>query len=87
MNVETDKELETTLADADADKSDLQQAVIVRIMKTRKQITHTDLVTELVNQLKGRFQPQIGKIKDCISCLIEKEYIRREGPFTYSYLA
>lgn len=79
--------MEAAIADADADKEFLMQAVIVRIMKMRKKITHTELVIEFVRQLHTRFKPNIGKIKECISTLIDKEYIKREEGCSYSYLA
>ena len=65
------------------------QAAIVRIMKTRKTISHSDLITEVVNQLIPRFTPQPKIIKQQIEILIERDYLERsEGkPDYYDYIS
>jgi hypothetical protein len=47
------------------------KACIVRIMKSRKQMTHNDLVNEVTRQLASRFQPNPLGIKKRIEGLIE----------------
>lgn len=47
------------------------QACIVRIMKNRKHMIHTELVNEVTRQLSSRFQPNPLNIKKRIEGLIE----------------
>lgn len=62
-------------------------AAIVRIMKTRKTLSHTLLVTELYNQLKFPVKPT--DLKKRIESLIERDYMERdkEFPNQYHYVA
>ncbi|EFC46686.1 predicted protein [Naegleria gruberi] len=64
-------------------------AVIVRIMKSRKVMTHRDLVLEATSQLQQRFMPAPNLIKKRIENLIEREYLERDenDRQTYKYLA
>lgn len=53
-------------------------AAIVRIMKTRKTLNHMSLLTEVVDQLKARFQPSGTDIKKRIESLIDQDYLERD---------
>ena len=62
-------------------------AAIVRIMKMRKTLSHSQLVSELFNQLKFPIQP--AQIKQRIESLIDREYLERDENKSqfYNYLA
>ncbi|WOL19607.1 cullin-4-like isoform X1 [Canna indica] len=62
-------------------------AAIVRIMKTRKVLSHTLLITELFKQLKFPIKP--ADLKKRIESLIDREYLERDknNPQIYNYLA
>ena len=51
-------------------------AVVVRIMKTRKLLSHADLIREVFTQIQFSLTAQ--DIKKRIESLIEKEYLRRD---------
>ncbi|KAJ2103448.1 hypothetical protein GGI16_002978, partial [Coemansia sp. S142-1] len=62
-------------------------AAIVRILKARKRLDHTALMTELLSRLK--FNSTSAEVKERIETLIERDYIKRDDadPSLYHYLA
>ncbi|PIC30768.1 hypothetical protein B9Z55_021900 [Caenorhabditis nigoni] len=77
VDAQETKETEAVQKVVDENRTFIISAAIVRIMKMRKQSTHQNLMTELIDQLKTRFKPKVELIKKCIGIMIEKEYIRR----------
>ncbi|KAJ5049295.1 Cullin-4A [Penicillium chrysogenum] len=85
---ETKEETKTTHERVAADRHFETQAAIVRIMKSRKTLSHVDLIQEVISATKNRGVLQPPEIKGEIEKLIEKEYIeRKEGTNHYSYVS
>lgn len=86
---EGDKEREEVEKSVSEDRQYFLQAVIVRNMKSRKTMTHSQLQTSVMDQVSKRFKPDPRMIKKQISVLIDKDYIARsEGDRnTLVYLA
>ena len=60
---------------------------MVRIMKARKKMKHSQLVGETINQIRSRFNPKVVDIKKCVEILLEKDYIERLEDDEFGYLA
>ncbi|KAL4867301.1 hypothetical protein BDV12DRAFT_122760 [Aspergillus spectabilis] len=65
------------------------EAAVVRIMKQRKTLVHSNLISEVLSQLSARFVPDVTMVKRRIESLIDREYLERiaEDPPTYGYVA
>eukprot|EP00929_Paragymnodinium_shiwhaense_P119379 TRINITY_DN91272_c0_g1_i1.p1 TRINITY_DN91272_c0_g1~~TRINITY_DN91272_c0_g1_i1.p1 ORF type:complete len:769 (+),score=209.87 TRINITY_DN91272_c0_g1_i1:168-2474(+) len=76
-------------ATVEEDRKHLVEAVIVRVMKSRKTLEHNQLVMEVTRHLTSRFQPSPVLIKQRIEKLIEREYLERsqQDRRVYNYLA
>lgn len=86
---ETEAERTETRSKVDEDRKHQIEAAIVRIMKARKTMEHSLLISETTAQLSSRFMPNPQIIKKRIESLIEREYLERSKTDRkiYNYLA
>lgn len=77
------------MASLEEDRKAYLQALIVRLMKTRKVLKHNELVELVILQASERFRPNVAMIKKCVESLIEKQYLERmpNSADEYSYVA
>lgn len=81
-----DSDLKSKVED---DRKHMIEAIIVKVMKSRRRLSHNDLITEATKLLKTKFNPDPLVIKKRIEGLIEREYLERdkEDRKFYKYLA
>jgi len=86
---ESETEKQETRQKVDEDRKPQIEAAIVRIMKSRKEMEHNALISEVTSQLTARFLPHPNVIKKRIESLIEREFLERDGANwrKYKYLA
>merc|ERR1712137_455430 len=72
-----DKAAETVIPEAPLERKHVIDATIVRIMKSRKQIEHNDLLAEVFKQ-SVLFAPQPVQIKSQIEHLIDQGFLKRD---------
>ncbi|CAJ0641883.1 524_t:CDS:2, partial [Entrophospora sp. SA101] len=84
---ETLEEAKDTTERVFLDRQYQVDAALVRIMKMRKSLTYSEIITELLSQLK--FKAMLPDIKKRIESLINREYLKRDpvDPSTIRYLA
>jgi len=86
---ETTEENKQTTERVFTDRQSHLQLAIVRILKSRKTLKHSELVMEVISQIKDRFKVETAEIKKAIDSLIDRDYMERaEGKRdTYNYVA
>jgi cullin-4 len=84
---ETKEENKETHMRVAEDRNFEAQAAIVRIMKSRKTIGHSELVAEVIKATMSRGVLAVPDIKRNIDRLIEKDYMEREEGGGYAYVA
>jgi len=75
---ETPKENKVVNSKVVENRKNQIEACIVRIMKTRKQLTHQELISEVGNQLSLRFPIASKDIKKIVENLMDREYMKRD---------
>ncbi|CAN6603230.1 cell division control protein 53 [Trichomonascus vanleenenianus] len=87
LKSEQKQETEQTQKNIEDDRKMFLQAVIVRVMKARKELRSVQLIQETIEQSKKRFSPKISEIKKSIDSLVDKEYLERVDGSKLRYLA
>uniref|UniRef100_A0A060TBE1 ARAD1D34496p n=1 Tax=Blastobotrys adeninivorans TaxID=409370 RepID=A0A060TBE1_BLAAD len=82
---EADQQRKEVLEEVTVDRHMEVQAAIVRIMKARKELKHTELIEEIISLTKDRGILNVPDIKKNIEILIEREFIDRSDANTYYY--
>lgn len=75
-------ESEQALKQLDQERELALDAMIVRIMKSRRLLKFNELLTE-INKLATLFQPQPKMIRKRIDSLIERDYLKRDDTDRY----
>jgi len=77
-----------TVRKVEEDRSHTVDAAIVRIMKTRKVMSHSSLVGEVMGQLT-LFRPDLRLVKHRIHSLVDREFLERDvdNVQNYKYMA
>lgn len=84
---ETKEENKETHMRVAEDRNFEAQAAIVRIMKSRKTVGHSELVSEVIKVTISRGVLAVADIKRNIDRLIEKDYMERDDDGKYAYVA
>jgi len=86
---ESEPERLETRQKVDEDRKHQIEAAIVRIMKSRRTMEHSNLISEVTKQLSSRFLPNPVIVKKRIESLIERDYLERSkiDRKIYQYLA
>lgn len=77
--VENNEERRATQERIDNGRALVIEAAIVRVMKSRKALSHHQLMTETIQQVLSRFSPDVNMIKKKVESLIDRDYLER-GP-------
>ncbi|RYR64882.1 hypothetical protein Ahy_A03g010909 isoform A [Arachis hypogaea] len=75
---ESEPEKQETRQRVEEDRKPQIEAAIVRIMKSRKQLDHNNLIAEVTKQLQSRFLANPTEVKKRIESLIERDFLERD---------
>ena len=77
LQTDSPAEVENVRRNVEEDRKVYVQALIVRIMKSKKELSQNLLIEEIIEQGKVYFVPSISLIKKTIDILVEKQFISR----------
>ena len=83
---DTEPERKEARERVDEDRKHEIDAAVVRIMKSRKRLSHAALVNEAKTMLRSRFLPPPVAVKKRIEYLIERDYLQRDKDDKNAYL-
>ncbi len=64
--------------DLEAQRKEMIEASIVKIMKSRRTLTEVEVIEEVTKRLRNRFLPETEVIKERIETLITGKYLKRD---------
>jgi cullin-4 len=85
-NNEGQDEIQQTRKEVIRDRQMEVQAAIIRIMKSRKELKHVELIQQTIQQTIERGALDVADIKKNIDRLIDKEFLERVGTDSYRYI-
>jgi len=62
----------------DEERKHVIESAIIRVMKSRRELEHPNLIVEVCKLLSHRFTPDIKNVKKRIESLIERDYLERD---------
>ena len=91
LNSKTQKETDTKKVQGkvEDDRRYAIEAAMIKVMKARRKIDYTNLMSETTRLLQVRFTPEPAQIKVRLESLIERGYIERseEDKRVFKYVA
>jgi len=86
---ETPAETSRTHTSIEGDRRHYLDAAIVRIMKSRKELSYEQLKTATIDAVKSHFVPDVKMIKHRIDAMVDQDYLNRdaEDKSLYVYVA
>jgi cullin 4 len=72
------EETKRTEVSIEGDRKHYLDAAIVRVMKSKKELSYEQLKTAIIEAVKSHFVPEVPIIKQRIQSLVEQEYLKRD---------
>lgn len=72
-------------SDVLVDRDMFLQAAVMRVLKRRSLLSHSDLLKEVSDQCRGRFALDPAELKHALERLMEKDCVERAGEERHMY--